>query len=231
MAFDTSSITSVRHLAAPGYMELFWTSSAPVGTTFQVYVRGVRAWSGTARSCILPRPAEGRARVVVGAVGPGEAGVDFASSLPPTPADRASLSWLGGTYLDATGGDDVVAFRVYASAIAGGPVDRTSPVADLAAYEEGVIADGWGLGGWGEGGWGKAATRYAWTSPPLTRGTWSYEVLAVDAVGSESPAAAGSVAIGGPPGPPARDAVGRRLTVAYDPLTRIAVLSWLPSEA
>lgn len=230
MPFDQSSITSSRATPDAGRLWISWTSTAPPGAGFQVYVDGRLAWRGVERRCVLPAPA-GRARVAIGSVGDGELGVDFSASLPtPPPARRPSLSWLGGSYLDPTGGDDVAGFRVYGSAAPGGPVDLSRPLAELAAYEDGVIQDGWDLGGWGEGGWGKAPTRYSWTGRPLARGVWSFEVRAFDAVGSESPAASGSLTIGGPPGPPARDAAGRRLTYSYDPGTGVATLHWLPPE-
>jgi hypothetical protein len=145
-----------------------WSSSAPAGTTYQVYV---------ARQARVARHGEAGDRPPARREGPDRhrhrrrrRGDDrLQSSLAAATNDRAELTWLGGTYLDATGNDDVAGFRVYSSAVAGGAVDYTNRLASIPAYDGGIIADGYGAGGYGQGGYGKAASSYAWTSDPLER--------------------------------------------------------------
>ena len=231
MPFDQSSIVEVLPPRWDGSaLQLSWTSTAPAGATFQVYVGRRLAWYGTSRWVALTMPA-GRARIDVGVVGPGEATVDFSAMLPGAPADRVTLSWLGGSYLDPTGGDDVQGFRVFGAARPGGPVDMATPLADVAAYPGGTPIDGYGLGGFGQGGFGRSASSYRWTSPPLASGTWSFAVAPYDRAGNQGEPAVMSAAVASPPRPPAAGPDGSRLRCDYDPDTRRATLSWNPSPA
>ena len=70
----------------------------------------------------IPMPSS-RVRIDIGAVGPGEETTDFSAVLPAAASDRAQLSWLGGSYLDPTGNDDVSGFRVYGEVVPGGGID------------------------------------------------------------------------------------------------------------
>ena len=231
MPFDQSSIVEVLPPYWDGStLQLSWRSTAPAGTTFQVYVGRRLAWYGTARWVALTMP-DSRVRVDVGAVGPGEATVDFSASLPPAPDDRVTLEWLGGSYLDPTGGDDVRGFRVYGSRRAGWGVDLTEPLAEIAAYPGGTPIDGYGLGGFGQGGFGRSASTYRWTSPALGSGAWTFAVTSFDAAGNEGEPSIMTASIAAPPRPPAASADGSRLRCDYDPATRQATLSWNPSPA
>ena len=119
MPFDQSTITEVKPPVWDGSaLHLEWTSTAPAGTVFQVYVGRALAWHGTGRWVAIPMPSS-RVRIDIGAVGPGEETTDFSAVLPAAPSDRAQLSWLGGSYLDPTGNDDVAGFWVYGEPVPG----------------------------------------------------------------------------------------------------------------
>lgn len=203
---------------------LFLTWTAPADATVQVYLDGRLAWSGTGDSCSLPWPL-GRVRIDAGTVGPGEGSTDFGDSLPSRPADRASLAWRGGSYL-APG--TLARFDIFASPIPGSPVSYAAPVATVAAYDAGIVTDGFGMGGFGSGGFGESAADYAWTSGPLAPGEHAFAVEAVDDAGTASTAAVASVAITGPPRPPGRNPAGLRLDYAID-VAGVPTLIWLPS--
>jgi len=226
MAFDPSAITRVTHETLGGDLVLSWESPAPEGTGFQIYVNGGLVWRGRARRAVIPAP-EAKSRVVVGAVGPGEESTDFSGSLSPAIKDRASLSWLGGTFLDATG--DVQGFRVYGETKSGAGIDYARPLADIPAYAGGEPLDGYGQGGFGQGGFGRAAATYRWTSPPLSSGVWSFAVRSYDAAGNEAPPETVVIPIAAPPKPPAMGSDRRRLRYVYDQATGRATLRWLAS--
>lgn len=231
MPFDQSSIVEVMPPRWDGAtLQLSWSSTAPAGTTFQVYVGRRLAWYGTNRWVALTMP-DSRVRIDVGAVGPGEASVDFSASLPPGPGDRVTLSWLGGSYLDPSGRDDVQGFRVFGSRRAGWDVDYTEPLTEIPAYPGGTPIDGFGIGGFGRGGFGRAASTYRWTSASLGSGTWTFAVVPFDAVGNQGSGTTLTTTVVAPPRPPAADADGSRLRCSYDPETRQATLSWNPSPA
>lgn len=229
--FDQSTITDVKPPTWDGSaLQLEWTSSAPEGTVFQVYVGRVLAWHGTSRWVAIPMPSS-RVRVDIGTVGPGEGAVDFSDSLPASPDDRARLSWLGGTYLDPTGNDAVAGFRIYGARTPGGAIDYTEMLARVTAYPGGILTDGYGLGGYGQGGYGRAASAYSWTSPSLPAGTWPFAVVSHDAAGNPGMPALTSVSIASPPRPPAPYPDGSRLKYAYNPADRTVTLQWQPSPA
>ena len=118
MPFDQSTITEVKPPVWDGSaLHLEWTSTAPAGTVFQVYVARALTWHGTARWVAIPMPSS-QVRIDIGAVGPGEETTDFSAVLPGAPGDRAHLSWLGGSYLDPSGNDDVAGFTVYGEPVA-----------------------------------------------------------------------------------------------------------------
>jgi hypothetical protein len=231
MPFDQSTITEVRPPVWDGStLQIEWTSTAPPGTIFQVYIGRTLAWHGASRWVAITMPSS-RVRIDVGAVEPGEASTDFSAMLPPAPQDRVELDWLGGTFLDPTGRDDVRGFRVYGSPLPGAGVDYSSPLATIQAYPSGVITDGFGLGGFGQGGFGRASSSYRWTSPALARGDWTFAVASFDAAGNEAPPLLASATIQAPPRPPCAGPDGTRLSYTYDPASRRATLSWNTSPA
>lgn len=219
MSFDQSAIVAARVARVDAEIVASWDSTAAPGTMYQVYVDGALVWHGTATRCVVPHAAEPaghfgdnalrRLRVDVGTVGPGEAATDFSGSLPSPPGggSRARLEWQGGSFLG-----DVVSFNLYAGRSPGGAVDYSDPVATIAAYPQGQVHDGFGLGPYGAGLYGMAAGLYSWTSPPLANGTWNFAVAPVDSAGLEGSPQTASQAIAGPPQPVPRDASGRRVT-------------------
>jgi hypothetical protein len=229
MPFDETTITEVfPAVFRGGQVWLSWTTSAAPGTGFQVYLSGALAWWGTATHTAITAP-DGRIRVDIGTVGPGEETTDFSSSLPAAPLDKALLQWLGGTYEDATGGDDIQGFRVYGESTPGGGINYSSPLADVTAYPNGLLTDGFGLGGFGQGGLGRSAGLYSWESSPLGNGLWHYSVRPYDRSGNEGSGVLGTAWVQGPPQPPARNAAGQRLTYTYNPTTQTITLNWLAS--
>jgi hypothetical protein len=203
------------------FAQLSWTSSAPDGTWYQVYVQNHLAWDGQQTRTELPVPG-GRVRVVIGSVDPGEEAIDFGATLPPLPALYATLSWLGGTYEDA----DLAGFHVYGSTAPGGPISYTTPLASLTAYPSGIYNDGFGLGGFGAGGFGESASSYSWTSSQLTNGLWSFSVKPFDMAGNDGTEATTAVAILGPPGEPSVISGLARLIYTYDFPSKEATLTW-----
>lgn len=219
MSFDQSAIVAVRANAADAELAVSWDATAAPGTMYQVYLDGRLAWHGTATRCVVPHAPQpaGRfggyalrkLRVDVGAVDVGEAAVDFSASLPSPPGggSRALLRWQGGSFLG-----DVALFHVYAGRSPGGAVDYSAPVAVVAAYPQGQVHDGFGVGPYGAGVFGKAAGLYSWLSPALANGTWNFAVAPVGSTGVEGTPQTTSQVIAGPPAPVPRDAAGRRVT-------------------
>jgi hypothetical protein len=231
MSFSQASIVDVDPPRWDGFgLHLEWRSSSPPGTIFQVYVARRLAWHGTARSVSLPMPT-GRVRIDIGTVGPGEGPLDFSADLPAAKADRARLSWLGGTFLDPEGGDDVAGFRIFGEAAPGQGIDYSRALSEQPAYPAGIITDGFGLGGFGQGGFGRAASSFSWTSPPLDQGLWSFAIVPFDAAGNTGVPMVASVSIEAPPRPPAADAEGRRLSAQYLADTRRVTLLWRASPS
>jgi hypothetical protein len=228
MAFDQSTITEANATRSGASLVVSWTSTAPAGTVFQVYLGGKRVWSGTARRVSLPAPARS-SRVDVGAVGPTEGRTDFSGSLPAMAGggDRVILAWKGGDYLSPA--DGVTAYRVFGEATPGGGISYAGPVATIAVGAGGSATAGFGMGGFGSGGFGQAQSSYSWESGPLTSGTWHWAIAAIDAVGNVGTTTTVSATITAPPGPPAANADGKRLTFSYDQTSRVATLGWLPS--
>jgi hypothetical protein len=227
--FDQSTITDIKTPVWDGSaLHLEWISTAPAGTIFQVYVAQALAWQGTSRWVAIPMPST-RVRIDIGAVGPGEGTTDFSAQLPPAFSDRARLSWIGGTYLDATGNNDVVAFRVYGESSPGSGIDYGQSLAELNAYPGGIVTDGYGLGGFGQGGYGRASSSYHWTSPPLASGTWAFAIVSTDTAGNMGAPVVSTVAISTPPRPPASFPDGSRLDYSYDSSTRRLSLKWQAS--
>ena len=235
MPFSQASISDVRVVADGPELFVSWTSTA-IRSIHQVYVNWQLAWSGQSRRCYVPRPAVPEGGVIwvhVGVVAPQEATSDFSAALTAATGltSKARLTWKGGTYLDATGLDDVRGFRIFASGAAGGPVDFTTPVGTVCAYPGGWVSDGFGLGGFGEGGFGRSATLYTWESENLASGLWQFGVVPYDSAGNiRGVGQTATVAIAQAPRPPAAMADGSRLAAQYSgPQTSLLTLTWLPS--
>jgi hypothetical protein len=227
MAFDQTVITSANWTRSGADLVVKWTTSAPDGTLYQVYVNRRLAWSGAANRCTVPYPgASSLVEIDIGAVAIGEEGTSFADLLPTPPwDDRAKLEWIGGSYES----DTLSGFNIYRGTTAGAAVSYASPIAVVAAYPQGAISDGFGVGLFGDGLFGYSAADYSWTSGPMKGGTWHFGVKPFDSTGNEGIAEETTVTITAPPGHPAANASGLRLTIAYDNTTHIATLSWLPS--
>ncbi len=238
MAFSQTSITDVRVVSNGPDLFVAWSSTAPSGTTFQVYVDRRLAWYGVSQRCHVPIPAAGLGRniwVEVGTVGVYEPTSDYSSSLvaPGGRTERAQLSWSGGTYLDPTGQDDIQGFRIYQSPTPGAAVDMTAAVDTVIAYPGGWINDGFGKGGFGGGGFGRAATLYSWQSGPLGSGVWQFAVVPFDKAGNmQGVGQTVAVTISAAPSPPAMNASGARLTSVFAGQSNPQLtLNWLPSPS
>jgi hypothetical protein len=227
VSWSQSSITRVNRPVEYGtHLFLSWTSTAPAGTTFQVYVDRKRAWHGTGRSASIPLPPTGQvSRIDVGTVGDGEAHADFSASLSPAPMRYALLSWEGGTYESP----DISGFLVYSSDAPGGPVDYTTSIGTVPAYTSGIITDGYGYGGYGDGGYGEAAASYTFTSGQLLDGVWTFGVKPFDTAGNIGPTSEVSVSIMAPPFEPPLFGDGNRLHYTFDASTEEATLIWQAS--
>jgi hypothetical protein len=222
MSFSQSSITSVNPPVQHGtQLLLSWTSSAPSGTIFQVYLNQQLVWSGVGQSCSIPLPTA-ISRIDIGTVGPAESQIHFSAELPSSPARQVTLSWLGGTYQ----GTDIAGFRIYGEQIPGGGIDYTTVVATVPAYVAGIVTDGFGYGGFGQGGFGQAAGSYTWTSQPLSGGNWQWGVKRFDTAGNEGSPQTATVTVSAPPLPPAPFPDMSRMQYSYDSSTKQAVLDW-----
>jgi len=225
MSFSQSAITEVFPPRLwSGQVAIAWTSSAPAGTWFQVYVDRALAWWGQRSSVRLPIPqsSAGPVRVDIGTVAAGEEQTSFSSSLPSAPLRLAELTWLGGTFE----APDIAGFRVYESDTAGGAIDYTSAAADIKAYPAGVLTNGFGLGGFGTGGFGEVAGTYEWTSNPLTSGAWSFAVVPYDTAGNAGTGATTAQTIAVPPLEPPLFSDGLRLHYLYAQPAHEVTLNW-----
>lgn len=238
MPLSQAGISEVRVLPDGPDLYVRWDSTAPWGTTYQVYVDRKLSWYGLSHACHVPLPARAAARNVwieVGTVGAADAATSFSSTLPTSIGNesRALLTWYGGTYLDAHGTDSIQGFRIFMSAAANGSIDYTAPIATISAYNSGVITDGFGLGGYGAGGFGRGPSLYQWQSDPLGSGTWRFAVSPYDQAGNQQNTEAEvSVTIGAAPRPPAANAQGVRLEYSYSGAAqRVVTLSWQPSPS
>ncbi len=244
MGFSQTTITSVNPPVYAGFqVYLSWTCSSPssgfgVGgygaggfgigggvVWFQIYLNGALAWWGQTTTATLIIGSTGPIRVDIGTVLPGEEQTDFSADLPASPARRANLSWLGGSFESI----DIAGFRVYGSDEPGGSVDMTTVLADITAYPSGIMTDGFGLGGFGYGAFGQVAGTYTWTSEPLTDGTWSYAIVPYDDAGNAGTIATTSVTINCPPLPPALYGDNTRLHYTYNATSHEITLNWLAS--
>lgn len=238
MAFSQSSVGSVRVLADGPDLLIDWSSTEPEGSVFQVYVDRRLSWFGASRRCHVPSPSGSVGRNVwvdVGTVSAEESTRDFSGELGSLSvgAGVVHLSWLGGSYLDPSGGDDVLGFRIYQSAVPGGPVETSVPVATVQAYPGGWVSDGFGLGGFGEGGFGRSAGRYSWESRHIPPGDWRFRIVPFDRSGTDRGLGQDVVAtVRSAPRPPARDPHHDTMTYEYSgPESRRVTLRWRPSPS
>lgn len=179
--FDQSAITSVSPPLYRGtQVWIAWTSSAPAGTTYQVYLDHVLSYSGRQLACWLPAPVESPVRVDIGTVGIGEETTNFAAELPPAPGRHVTLTWTGGTFESPT----LAGFYVYASPSPGAPVSYTKPLATITAFPGGVPV---------------ASGTFSWTSDPLISGVWSFAVVPFDTAGNSGTPATLAQTIAVPP--------------------------------
>ncbi len=253
MPFSQTTITGVNPPVYSGFqVYLSWTCSSPssgfgVGgygsggfgigggaLWFQIYLNGALAWWGQTTTATLILGSTGPIRVDIGTVLPGEEQTVFTADLPPSPARRANLSWLGGSFESA----DIAGFRVYGSDSAGGfgsggygvgpfgEIDLTNVLADITAYPSGIMTDGFGLGGFGDGAFGEAAGTYTWTSEPLANGIWSYAVVPYDDAGNAGTMTLTSVTINSPPLPPALFNDNTRLHYTFNATSHEITLNW-----
>lgn len=215
LGFSPDAISDPRIYFADADLYITWTSSAPSGTWYQVYVNRELLWSGQTTNAHLPWQV-GACQIDIGTVGSAADSItDFSSTLTAGYANRAMLAWEGGSFQ----GQGLDHFAIYSGTVPGGAVSFARPIDTVTAYEAGIPMDGWGMGGFGHGGWGHAASSYTWRSGVLAGGVWNFAVVPVDFAGNPagSPATT-SVTITAPPRPPAPDANGVRLhaTTAVD---------------
>ena len=200
---------------------LSWTSNAPAGLVFQVYLDHQLVWSGSSARAAIPLPTA-VGRIDIGTVSNANRMVSFGLSLPAAPQRAAELSWLGGTYEAA----DIAGFHVYGADAAGGSIDYATPLGTVPAYTAGIITDGFGYGGFGLGGFGEAAGSYSWTSDPLAGGSWSFGVRPFDLAGNEGTAATATVSIAAPPLRTAPFFTNVRLDCSYNVVNNQVTLNW-----
>lgn len=238
MAFSQSSVDTVRVRVDGDDLLIDWSSTEPEGATFQVYVDRRLSWFGTSRKCHVPIPLSAAGRNVlvdVGTVPAEESTRDFSAEVASLSvgAGVVELSWLGGSYLDPSGGDDLLGFRIYRSSRPGDPIELNVPVASVAAYPGGWISDGFGLGGFGEGGFGRSAGRYSWRSDALAPGEWRFRIVPFDRSGTDrGDGQEVLAAVRSAPRPPAADSDGKPLTYEYSgPVSRRVTLRWRPSPS
>jgi len=221
--FSQASILSVSPPVQYGTeILLSWTSNAPAGLVFQVYLDLQLVWTGSGTTAPIPLPYVAVSRIDIGTVGLANRYVSYASSLPGAPERVAELSWLGGSYE----GSDIAGFHVYGEHSPGSGIDYTTILGTVPAYTAGMITDGFGYGGFGQGGFGESAGSYSWTSGTLTSGTWQWGVKPYDQAGNEGTAQTTAVGITAPPLPPAPFPDRTRLHYTYSQPTKKATLTW-----
>lgn len=224
MAFSQTAIVDPHFVVHGAELLITWGTTAPAGTRYQLYVDRKLTWNGTKTSALIPLPSA-KAEIDIGTIASTDNPItDFSSSLPsPAYNDRALLQWVGGSYESET----LAGFHVYAAPAPTASVDYSSPAGTVAAYPQGQVLDGFGVGGFGDGGFGEAASNYSWESDPLQPGgLWRFGVRPFDASGTEGTTSEVTVEIVAPPNPPAANASGARLTLTYNPTSHVATLAW-----
>ena len=223
--FTQETITWVNPPELVGSQYFFsWETTSPPGTWWQIYFDGGLVWTGQRTSALIPVPL-GVERIDIGMVGAGYETTSWSSELPPAPARRAVLSWVGGAFL----GDDIAGFYVYAAASAGGMINYTTPAATITAYPVGIMTDGFGLGGFGLGGFGSVGGTYTWSSPTLQAGTWSFAVVPFDSIGNAGTGTTVNVAIASPPLEMPAFEDRTRMHYTYNQTAHTVTVNWIAS--
>jgi hypothetical protein len=197
--------------------------------TYQVYIDGQLRWSGDVRRATIPGVPSGRdVTVHVGRVAPANRDIDYSAGFTAH-GNRARLTWEGGRWID----EDLTGFNIYVTQGPGAAgTDMTRPVASVPAAPGGGWGDGFGRGPFGRAPFGRGSVSYEWTSPPLTRGLWTFAVASIDRMGtlSADPPAV-TIEIVGPPSSPPAGPDGRKVWIeSYDETTRVARIRWNPSS-
>jgi hypothetical protein len=198
-----------------------WTSTAPPGLWYQIYVNDALVWFGTSTKATIPLPPD-ISRIDIGTVSSANRAVNYSGSLAAAPLRRVTLSWVGGTYE----APDLAGFNIYGEAIPGAGIDYATLLATVPAYTADIITDGFGLGGFGLGGFGAGSASYSWTSTPKGPGAWHWAVRPFDAAGNEGSAVTVEVTICVPPLPPGPFADRTRLHYTYSQATKKITLNW-----
>jgi hypothetical protein len=242
--FDPSVISEITHSQEGSRLTLEWSSTAPAGTWYQLYLRGALAWWGTERHATVAAP-RGLIDGQIGAVAAGEQTTDFADA----GLDAFGLDVLG---LDANGigavaitnraylawtGFGAAEYRILEGALGfdhggfdlGGLNGSAGTLVGTVAGLEGISTDGLDIGAFDVGGLDYAVGSFSWTSDPLTRGDWNFSVVPYNAAGSAGTPSTTSVTITAPPRPPAPNAAAKRLTYTYNATTHVVTLNWLAS--
>lgn len=211
MAFTTTTITSIAPaVRMPGNLAyVAWTSTAAAGTFFQAYVDGNLIYFGQALSCLIPWPATGTSRIVIGSVASiDDPSIPQASALPTMPDRRVTLTWQGGT----VEGSAIAGFHVYMGTTPGGAVSYTAPVATIGAFPGGVDPGSmWDVPPWDSSPWDASENSYSWTSDTLDSGVWSFAVAPYDTAGNEGTPQTTTATIAAPPTAPGLFSDGTRL--------------------
>jgi hypothetical protein len=198
-----------------------WTSDAPPGLWYQVYLDDALVWFGTSLQATIPLPVD-MARIDIGTVSSANRAINYSGALAAAPDREVTLSWIGGLYE----GQDLVGFNVYGESTAGAGIDYTKILASVPAYTAEILTDGFGYGGFGLGAFGSASASYSWTSEPLGSGAWHWAVLPFDAAGNQGAAVTVEVLVQVPPLPPGPFSDRTRLHYRYSQPTKKITLFW-----
>ncbi len=222
MGFSQSGLLSVNDEVLGAETYVYWTTSNPADTWWQVYVDESLQWWGQRNWVYLPTPSV-TSRVDIGWVLPGEEQTNFSAELPPGPLRQTTLSWYGGTFESP----EIAGFYVYGESSPGGGISYTAPLATITAYPAGLVNDGYGVGGYGVGGYGTGGGLYTWGSLPANQaGVWHWAVAPFDSAGNIGPAVTTSVLLAIPPNEPGLFSDNTRLHYTYNATNHEATLTW-----
>lgn len=245
MAFDTSVVTEVFQAREGSRVTLEWTSTAPAGTLYQIYLQGKLAWWGDELHATVGAPV-GLVDVQIGSVAAGELTTDFSQlgldslSFDVGGLDAAALSLVTITNraLLAWSGFGAAEYRIFEGGGAGfdhggfdlGSLDGSAGtlVGTVAALES-TSSDGLDTAGFDVGGLDLLGGNFSWTSDPLMRGTWNFSVVPYDTGGAAGTPSLATVTITAPPRSPTPNTAGKRLTYTYNGTTHAVTLNWLDS--
>lgn len=225
MPFDSSAISDVSYKVVGASLRISWVSTAGALAIHQIYVNGRLQWHERGLQAAIPIPST-NSRIEIGAVGTGEGLTDFSAGFPPAPKSRAVLTWQGGTFEGA----DIQGFRIYGEATPGGGLDYDAPLADIQAYVEGAVSDGYGVGGYGLGGYGSSPASFSWESQPYhPSGSYTFAVVPFDSTGNEGDPLTTVVALTSPPLEVPLYSDGLRLHRVYNQPAKTVAISWQAS--